>query len=84
MTFSQERDYPESTFTGPVVRFPFPDHNACPFAMVPRFCLDVHQWLLEDPQRVAAIHCKAGKGRTGLLIACYMVRSLAEQHSRPA
>ena len=55
------------------MRFPFADHNACPFAMVPRFCVDVNYWLSISPQRVAAIHCKAGKGRTGLLIACYMV-----------
>jgi hypothetical protein len=32
-----ERSYPDSTFTGPVIRYPFADHNACPFEMIPRY-----------------------------------------------
>lgn len=41
--------------------------------MLDEFCADVHDYLAEHPQNIAAIHCKAGKGRTGLVIACYML-----------
>lgn len=70
-----ERQYDPSYFEGRVARFPFDDHNACPFSLIHAFCLDVHDWLSQHPQNLAAVHCKAGKGRTGLMIACYMVFS---------
>ena len=39
------------------------------------FCIDITLHFLRDPESVAAIHCKAGKGRTGTMIICYMIFS---------
>ena len=32
------------------------------------------EWLAQDPSNVVAIHCKGGKGRTGMIIACLLLR----------
>jgi phosphatidylinositol-3,4,5-trisphosphate 3-phosphatase/dual-specificity protein phosphatase PTEN len=51
--------------------FPMMDHNPAPLKMLFFFCLDALLYLLQDPENVIAVHCKAGKGRTGLAISCY-------------
>jgi len=70
-----ERSYDPEKFYKRVECFPFDDHNAPPFEMILHFCQNVAQWLAEDEKNIAVIHCKAGKGRTGLMIAAWMVYS---------
>ena len=35
----------------------------------------MHEWLEADPRNVVAVHCKAGKGRTGMVISAYLIHA---------
>lgn len=43
--------------------------------MLVDFCKNVSEFLDASEHNVAGIHCKAGKGRTGVMISCYLVYS---------
>eukprot|EP00347_Sterkiella_histriomuscorum_P008249 403345808 len=69
----KERAYSDKCFEKTCQRFIFEDHNPPPFDMILQFCQDMEEFLKEDDRNVAAIHCKAGKGRTGVMICCYLI-----------
>ncbi|XP_073159435.1 phosphatidylinositol 3,4,5-trisphosphate 3-phosphatase and protein-tyrosine-phosphatase PTEN1 isoform X2 [Henckelia pumila] len=68
-----EENYDASHFEGRVERYPFDDNHVPPISMIKAFCEDVHSWLSRDPKNIAVVHCMAGKGRTGLMVSCYLV-----------
>ncbi|TFK49457.1 hypothetical protein OE88DRAFT_1633023 [Heliocybe sulcata] len=69
----RENSYPASFFDGRVSRYPFPDHHAPPLAILPLVAREIRVWLEGSPDRVAALHCKAGKGRSGTMACSYLL-----------
>ena len=53
--------------------FPFKDHESPPLNLIYKFCNDAKNFLLENDLNVVAIHCKAGKGRTGCFTCCLLL-----------
>ncbi|CAM9304257.1 unnamed protein product [Ectocarpus fasciculatus] len=68
------RTYPDQLFQGRVERYPFSDHTCPPLESVVNFCENAKAWLDMDENNVVSLHCKAGKGRAGIMAACLLVR----------
>ncbi|RNF00376.1 putative tyrosine phosphatase [Trypanosoma rangeli] len=67
-----EYDSPKR-FQGKYKRFPFDDHNApCPISLVLDFLRDTTLFLEQNTKNVVVVHCKAGKGRTGVMVSCLL------------
>ncbi len=70
-----ENEYPMSLFPCMTREFAFEDHQAPAFNQLMAFCKSLHSFLSEEDDRVGVVHCKAGKGRTGTMICCYLLFS---------
>ena len=72
-----ERTYDPSLFHGQVRHTPFDDHNAPPLSLLIEVCRSIEAFLDADDDNVVAVHCKAGKGRTGMrLRECFEMQIL--------
>eukprot|EP00993_Chasmostoma_nieuportense_P000119 NODE_1108_length_1653_cov_24.275229_g1041_i0.p1 GENE.NODE_1108_length_1653_cov_24.275229_g1041_i0~~NODE_1108_length_1653_cov_24.275229_g1041_i0.p1 ORF type:complete len:496 (-),score=121.34 NODE_1108_length_1653_cov_24.275229_g1041_i0:37-1524(-) len=68
-----ERDYPLTYFNGYFEHYPFDDHNPPPLALVQPFAHSAARFLSAAEDHVIAVHCKAGKGRTGTFLAALLL-----------
>ena len=76
LCLEKDRIYNKNLFPNSKVGlFPATDHNPCPIKLILEFCIDICLYLTKNPNGVAAVHCKAGKGRTGVMICSYLVFS---------
>ena len=73
LCIEDKRQYEVDNFSGQVASFPFYDHNCPPLELIPAFCASAYTWLKEGPEHVIAVHCKAGKSRTGVMVCCLLL-----------
>lgn len=67
--------YPDLEVYNRINHYPWPDHHPPPFALIPLIMGSMRNWLKADGEkdRVAVIHCKAGKGRSGTVTCSYLI-----------
>lgn len=70
-----ESAYDSKLFVGPVRHMGWLDHNAPPLLKLIEVVTAMHEFLEADPLNVIAVHCKAGRGRTGTAISSYLLYS---------
>eukprot|EP00667_Euglena_gracilis_P008345 EG_transcript_8449 len=68
-----ERSYPPSSFRGNVATFGFIDHTPPPLGLLVACLQDMAEHLAADSANVCVVHCKAGKGRTGVVVCCHLL-----------
>jgi protein-tyrosine phosphatase len=74
--------YRDGEVEGRIEHWPWPDHHPPPFAVLPGLIPSLQAWLGEVADkgdgdaangRVAVLHCKAGKGRSGTVACSYLI-----------
>ena len=78
------RGYEASVYHGRVERYPFKDHNTPPLETIVAFANSAKLFLDADPKNVVSMHCKAGKGRAGLMSCCMLIRQGVVQSATEA
>jgi phosphatidylinositol-3,4,5-trisphosphate 3-phosphatase/dual-specificity protein phosphatase PTEN len=64
--------------------FPMMDHNPGPVPIIFKFVIDAILYMASDPENTIAVHCKAGKGRTGLAICALFIMTEAVENAELA
>eukprot|EP00911_Craspedida_sp_UC1_P002631 UC1_evm1s1938 len=65
--------YDISKLDNQVLDFGWPDHLAPPIERLCSCCGSMDSWLSADDKNIVVVHCKGGKGRTGCVIASYLI-----------
>ncbi|KAG5520056.1 hypothetical protein PMAC_001132 [Pneumocystis sp. 'macacae'] len=65
--------YTDKDFLFKVFHYPFPDHQPPPFRVILEIIDFLSKYIQNSESNVAVLHCKAGKGRSGMIACCYLV-----------
>ncbi|KAN0032536.1 hypothetical protein ACTFIV_006435 [Dictyostelium citrinum] len=76
LNVAMEISYSTTKVGGNVIVMGFEDHTPPPFLLLLDIIEVMNKWLESDEQNVIAVHCKAGKGRTGTVISCYLINQM--------
>eukprot|EP00301_Raphidiophrys_heterophryoidea_P001695 c10808_g1_i2.p1 GENE.c10808_g1_i2~~c10808_g1_i2.p1 ORF type:complete len:429 (+),score=109.44 c10808_g1_i2:104-1390(+) len=68
-----ERTYDYKKFHNRVIEYRMPDHEVVRVNTILDFCRNAASWIQDSSDHVVAVHCKGGKGRSGLMVACLML-----------
>jgi phosphatidylinositol-3,4,5-trisphosphate 3-phosphatase/dual-specificity protein phosphatase PTEN len=56
-----------------VLEYEIVDHHPPRLNLLFLICKEIHKFLSENEENVVAVNCRAGKGRTGTIICCYLI-----------
>eukprot|EP00933_Yihiella_yeosuensis_P036296 TRINITY_DN3003_c0_g1_i2.p1 TRINITY_DN3003_c0_g1~~TRINITY_DN3003_c0_g1_i2.p1 ORF type:complete len:595 (+),score=104.74 TRINITY_DN3003_c0_g1_i2:90-1874(+) len=79
-----EKSHTNNGFPDETVPFPCADHCPPDLATMFNFCRDAESWLTRNSSSIAAIHCKAGKGRSGTMVCALLLYAGALPTAREA
>ncbi|ELP89460.1 phosphatase, putative [Entamoeba invadens IP1] len=68
-----EEQYDGTPFNNQVVHAGFLDHQPPKFNFLIEIVSDIVKYLNEDPMNTAVIHCRAGRGRTGIVVCAVLL-----------
>ncbi|OQS05979.1 phosphatidylinositol-3,4,5-trisphosphate 3-phosphatase [Thraustotheca clavata] len=68
-----ERHYDNSKFMNRVDECGFPDHHPPPLQVLLDIINRMTEWYIQDEENVVVVHCMAGKGRTGVVVTCFLI-----------
>ena len=69
------KTYDNSKFNNNVIEHRLVDHHAPSLNSLFEICYEIHKYLTSDISNVVVVNCRAGKGRAGTVICCYLLYS---------
>jgi len=79
-----ERTYDTAEFENQVEYLGWSDHHPPTLENLMQCIQTIDSWLNADPENVAGVHCMAGRGRTGTVIAAYLVHTRVYDNAESA